>query len=144
MNPELMFADVVVVPPHPALRFAIRCSPSIPTYPELVLEDGTGVVANWVVSQPLQQVAKHPVLLWRLATEDSTPSLRCLETGSVQVVLATTGKSTSLRTQLARGMLHLTFGGQQLRGYYRLHCLPTGGGQLWQLTPVGHAGMQVN
>ncbi|MBW3127823.1 hypothetical protein [Hymenobacter profundi] len=111
MNPELMFADVVVVPPHPALRFAIGCSPSIPTYPELVLEDGTGVVASWVVSQPLQQVAKHPVLLWRLATEDSTPSLRSLETGSVQVVLATAGTSASLRTQLARGMLHLTFGG---------------------------------
>ncbi|MBC6609885.1 hypothetical protein H8B15_03060 [Hymenobacter sp. BT507] len=143
MNPELMFADVVVVPPHLALCFAIRCSPSIPTYHELVLEDGTGVVASWVLSQPLQQVAKHPVLLWQFAIENATPSLRCLETGSVQVIPAA-GAGAQLRTQLARGMLRLAFAGQRLRGYYRLQCLPTGGGRLWQLPPVGYAGTPAN
>lgn len=140
MNPELTFADVVVLPPRPALTFAIRCTPELPTYHELVLEDNTGVVASWVISNPLKHLAKRPLLLWQLTAKAPTPSSRCLETGSVQVVSATAGTGANLHTHLAHGMLRLTFSGQRLRGYYRLHCLPTGGGQLWQLTPVGYAG----
>lgn len=139
MNPELTFADVVVLPPRSALSFAIRCSSELPAYHELVLEDGAGVVASWVISNPLKHLAKRPILLWQLAAKAPTPSSRCVETGSVQVVSATAGTGTTLHTQLTSGMLRLTFNGQRLRGYYRLHCLPTGGGQLWQLTPVGYA-----
>jgi len=144
MNPELTFADVVVLPPQSALSFAIRSSSELPTYHELVLEDGAGIVASWVVSNPIKHLAKRPILLWQLAAKASAPSLRCVETGSVQVVSATAATGTNLHAELARGILRLTFGGQRLRGYYRLHRLPTGGGQLWQLTPVGYAGAQIN
>lgn len=144
MNPELMFADVVVLPPRPALTFAIRCLPDLPTYHELVLENGAGMVTSWVISNPVKHLAKRPLLLWQLAAKSPTPSSRCVETGSVQVVSATADTGANLHTQLARGTLRLTFGGQRLRGHYRLHRLPIEGGQLWQLTPVGYAGAQAS
>jgi hypothetical protein len=39
---------------------------------------------------------------------------------------------------LDEGLLRLNFSGQLLLGYFRLQCLPEGGGQLWQLTPLGY------
>lgn len=137
MNPELHFADVVVVPPRSALAFTIRYSPEAPAYQELVLKDAFGVLAHWVISQPVKRLSKRPALLWLLSTPSASSSpLVCLEAGTVQTAAPDLGAPATLRKELAQGVLRLTFNGKLLRGYYRLHCLPAGCGQLWQLTPI--------
>jgi hypothetical protein len=55
----------------------------------------------------------------------------------VQLAPAHPGAPACLRTDLEEGVLRLNFGGQLLRGYFRLHCLPEGDKHLWQLIPIG-------
>ena len=106
-------------------------------YYQLLLEDDQGGFAHWVIPLPLKQLAKRPVVLWRLPAAPSTAALPCVESGRLRLAPAQHGTAASLRTELAQGVLRLNFHGQLLRGYFRLHCLPEGGGQLWQLTPIG-------
>lgn len=136
MNPELTFPDREAPAARSVPAFAIRSSPTVPGYHELVLGDAHGSVAYWVISEPLKYLAKRPVLLWRLSATIQSGSLSCVETAPVQFVSADPGTASDLRGELAQGTLRLAFSGQLLRGYYRLHCLPTGGGQMWQLTPI--------
>lgn len=138
MNPILTFDDEAVATAPSACSFAVRRSREVPTYYELALEDEQGDLAHWVIPLPMKQLAKRPVLLWLLSSPASFGSLDCLETGPMQLASNRLGSATTLRAELAQGVLRLKFDGQLLRGYYRLHCLPTGGGQLWQLTPIGH------
>lgn len=138
MNPTLTYADEAVGAAPAAHSFAVRHSREMPSYYELALEDDQGDFAHWVIPLPLKQLAKRPVLLWQLAASPMLASLACLDTGAMQLAATRPGAATSLRAELAQGVLRLRFDGQLLRGYYRLQCLPTGCGQLWQLTPIGH------
>ena len=138
MNPTPTFANEAVLDSSSALTFAVRHSCEMPTYYELALDDGQGGRAHWVVPLPLKQLAKRPVLLWLLSGSPLLSSLAYVETGSTQLASARPGTAATLRHELAQGVLRLNFNGQLLRGYYRLHCLPTGCGQLWQLTPIGY------
>ena len=137
MNPTLTFADADVLSSS-ALSYAIRYSREMPAYYELSLEDDRGDLAHWVIPTPLKQLAKRPVLLWLLPASPLLSPLACVEAGTMQLASARFGASTTLRSELKQGLLRLNFNGQLLRGYYRLQCMPTGGGQLWQLTPIGH------
>ena len=134
----LTFAADDVVAAPPALSYAVRQSPEMPAYYELALEDEQGDQAHWVVPMPLKQLAKRPVLLWLLSATPMTNSLACVEAGTMQLAATHPGTAATLHSELAQGVLRLNFNGQLLRGYYRLSCLPTGCGQLWQLTPIGH------
>ncbi|GAB3845345.1 hypothetical protein GCM10028822_03660 [Hymenobacter terrigena] len=138
MNPTLTYADEAVLAATPGLSFAVRNSREMPSYYELALEDDQGSQAHWVVPMPLKQLAKRPVLLWLLSASPMLGALACVETGTMQLASARPGTTATLRHELAQGVLRLNFNGQLLRGYYRLQCLPTGCGQLWQLTPIGH------
>jgi hypothetical protein len=136
MNPSFTLADEDVLSADTP-SFALRHSREMPAYYELALDDGQGDFAHWVIPAPLKQLAKRPVLLWLLSTSPMLSALSCVETGSMQLAPARPGTATTLRTELEQGVLRLNFNGQLLRGYYRLQCLPTGDGQLWQLTPIG-------
>jgi len=138
MNPTLVLdePDVLSVPPD--YSFAVRRSFELPAYHELMLEDARGHCAHWVISQPLKQLARRPILLWLLAGAPLLGALASVEDGPVQLAPARPGRPTNLAAELAGGVLRLNFNGQLLRGYYRLQRLPTGCGQLWQLTPIGH------
>jgi hypothetical protein len=138
MYPTLLLDEPDVLPTAPDYSFAVRRSPELPTYQELVLEDAQGHDVRWVISQPLRQLAKRPVLLWLLASTPLLGALASVEDGPVQLAPARPGSPTDLATELAGGVLRLNFNGQQLRGYFRLQRLPTGCGQLWQLTPIGN------
>lgn len=138
MNPTLMLDEPDVLPAPPDYSFAVRRSPELPTYQELVLEDARGHDAHWVISQPLRQLAKRPVLLWLLAGQPMLGGLASVEDGPMQLAPARPGSPTNLAAELAGGVLRLNFSGQLLRGYFRLQRLPTGCGQLWQLIPIGH------
>lgn len=138
MNPTLALDDLDVLPTQPEYSFAVRRSLELPAYHELVLEDGRGHHAHWVISQPLKQLARRPVLLWLLASAPLLGSLASVEDGSAQLAPARPGSPTALDAELAGGVLRLNFNGQLLRGYFRLQRLPTGCGQLWQLTPIGY------
>ena len=138
MNPTLVLDEPAVLPAPPDYSFTVRRSPELPAYQELVLEDARGHDAHWVISQPLRQLARRPVLLWLLAGAPLLGALASVENGPVQLAPARPGSPTDLATELADGVLRLNFNGQQLRGYFRLQRLPTGCGQLWQLTPIGH------
>jgi hypothetical protein len=138
MNPEVTYAEAGVVSAHPEPCFSVRRSREIPTYHELSLEDPQGSFAHWVIPQPLKQVNKRPVLLWLLSVAPVLDAFSCVETGTMQLAAAQPGVHTTLRNELEHGVLRLNFNGHLLRGYYRLQCLPTGCGQLWQLTPIGH------
>lgn len=63
INPTLVLDELAVLPAPPDYSFAVRRSPELPAYQELVLEDARGHDAHWVISQPLRQLAKRPVLL---------------------------------------------------------------------------------
>lgn len=136
MAPTLTYTDEDISVSS-TLSFAVRHSRDMPAYYELALEDDKGDLAHWVIPMPLKQLAKRPVLLWMLAASPLLTSLSCVESGSMQLASARLGSSADLRTELKHGLLRLNFNGQLLRGYYRLQCLPTGCGQLWQLTPIG-------
>ncbi|GAA4499235.1 hypothetical protein GCM10023172_17610 [Hymenobacter ginsengisoli] len=138
MNPTLTYADEAVGAAPAAHSFAVRRSQEMPSYYELALEDDQGDFAHWVIPLPPQQLAKRPVLLWQLADSPMLASLTCLETGALRLASTLPGCTPTLRSELAEGVLRLRFDGRLLRGYYRLQCLPTGCGQLWQLTPIGN------
>jgi hypothetical protein len=138
MHPTLALDEPAVLATPPEYSFAVRRSPELPTYQELVLEDARGHDARWVISQPLRQLAKRPVLLWLLAGGPLLAALASVEDGPVQLAPARPGSPTDLASEMASGVLRLNFNGQQLRGYFRLQRLPTGCGQLWQLTPIGN------
>jgi hypothetical protein len=137
MNPTLTLAHPAVATAPPAHSFAVRHSPEMPGYYELALRDEQGHLAHWVIPLPLKQLAKRPVLLWLLPAAPLLGALACVEAGPMQLASARPGGATTLRTELAQGVLRLRFEGRLLRGYYRLQRLPTGCGQLWQLTPIG-------
>jgi len=136
MKPILALADDDVLLAATSC-FAVRHSPELPTYYELALEDGHSEPTHWVVPLPLKQLAKRPVLLWLLSASALLSARACVETGDLQLVSNQTGTLPTLRTGLAQGVLRLHFSGQLLRGYFRLQCLPTGCGKIWQLTPIG-------
>ena len=139
MNPTLVLDEPDVLPAPPDYSFAVRRSPELPAYQELVLENAQGHGAHWVISQPLKQLARRSVLLWQLAGAPLLGALASVEAGAVQLAPARPGGPANLAAELAGGVLRLNFSGQQLRGYFRLQRLPTSCGQLWQLTPIGHA-----
>ena len=138
MSLVLSFAEAAPAPTRPEPCFRVCRSRTHPTYHQLSLEDAQGSLAHWVLPLPLKQLAKHPALVWQLPTPSPEAQLTCLDTGPLQLAPTHPGTAVDLRTDLAAGLLRLNFGGQQLRGYFRLHCLPEGGGQLWQLIPIGH------
>ena len=137
MNPEITMAHTAVLSAPTAPTFTVRRSSEVPGYHELALADDQGGYAHWVIPQPLKQLNKRPMLLWLLSTAPLLGALSCVETGTMQLAPARLGTTTNLSTELKHGVLRLNFEGQLLRGYYRLQCLPTGCGQLWQLTPIG-------
>jgi hypothetical protein len=137
MKPELIFADeVAVLPACNTYDFAIRRSPGAASYHELLLQDTQGRSAHWIISQPIKQLARRPMLLWLLSAKPLPDSLACVEAGTVQLVPAHPGIQSDLRADLDEGLLRLQFTGQLLHGYYRLQCLAEGDGQLWQLIPI--------
>jgi hypothetical protein len=138
MNPETTWVETAVLPSPSAPTFTVRRSSAVAGYHELSLADDHGSYAHWVIPQPLKQLNKRPTLLWLLPSTPLLGPLSCVETGSTQLAPARLGATTDLNTELKNGVLRLNFDGQLLRGYYRLQCLPTGCGQLWQLTPIGH------
>ena len=138
MSPVLAFAKAAVAPALRTSSFKVCRSQVSPTYQQLSLEDPQGCQAHWAMPLPLKQLAKRPMLLWLLPTAGPASILTCLDTGSVQLAPAHPGNQPDLRADLDEGLLRLNFSGQFLRGYFRLQCLPEGGGQLWQLTPIGY------
>lgn len=137
MKPTTTLAPANAFPLPSTATFAVRRSAELVGYHELSLVDGRGNYAHWVIPQPLKQLSKRPVLLWLLSAAPLLGPISCVESGTMQLAPARLGTSTDLTTELKQGVLRLNFNGQLLRGYYRLHCLPTGCGQLWQLTPIG-------
>ncbi|MBJ6111659.1 hypothetical protein JAO73_21740 [Hymenobacter sp. BT523] len=119
--------------------FRVRQAPEAPAYHQLLLEDAHGNVAQWMIPVALKELARQPVLLWLLPTAPEPDTHACVETGAVQLVPAHLDHAPDLRTLLMQGRLQLNFDGRLLRGYHRLRCLSGGNGQLWQLTPIGHA-----
>ncbi|MGI4866402.1 MAG: hypothetical protein ACRYFZ_20920 [Janthinobacterium lividum] len=138
MGPVLSAAQASVAPSHPEPSFHLSRSQSNPAFYQLSLEDTQGCLAHWVVPLPLKHLAKRPMLLWLLPIAGPTGTLTCLDTGPLQLAPAHPGMRANLRADLGEGLLRLNFSGHLLRGYFRLQCLPEGGGQLWQLTPIGY------
>lgn len=124
--------------PGTALSFGVRQSPEAADCHRLLLEDAHGNVAQWIIPGALKQLARQPVLLWLLPASAPAEASDWLETGSVKLAPSQASPALDLRTLLVQGLLQLNFGGQLLRGHHRLRCLG-GNGQLWQLTPIGHA-----
>lgn len=134
MNPTLLSP----APPACLGNFALRRAPGQLAYHQLTLSDAQGHAAHWVLLMPLKQLNRRPMMLWELPATPPAEQLPCLERGELQLAPAHSGLPTSLPDELHQGLLRLHFEGEQLRGYYRLQRLPTGGGQLWQLTAIGH------
>jgi hypothetical protein len=130
--------ETAVAPASATASFRIFRSQANPTYHQLSLQDDRAGTAHWIIPVPLKQLAKHPVLLWQLRSSSVPGSLASLDTGLMRLAPAHLGTRPDLRADLAEGTLRLHFEGQLLRGYFRLHCLPEGSGQLWQLIPIGH------
>jgi hypothetical protein len=120
------------------VSFRVCRSQAGPLYHQLSLQDDQGDRAHWIVPVPLKQLAKSPALLWQLPHTGALGALTCLDTGAMRLAPAHPGTRPDLRADLAEGTLRLHFEGQVLRGYFRLHCLSEGSGQLWQLIPIGH------
>lgn len=139
MVPTLALAALAPTPASPATAFfRLRRACDTPSYCQLSLEDDQGNFAHWIIPLALKHVAKRPLVVWKLPAVAVSAALPCVESGRLGLAPAQPGTVASLRTELAQGVLRLHFNGQLLRGYFRLHCLPEGGGQLWQLTPIGH------
>jgi hypothetical protein len=138
MSLVLASLETALAPPPALASFRIFRSQAGPTYHQLSLQDDRAGVAHWIIPVPLKQLAKHPVLLWQLRGPSVPSVLTSLDTGLMRLAPAHPGTRADLRADLAEGTLRLHFEGQLLRGYFRLQCLPEGGGQLWQLTPIGY------
>jgi len=130
--------ETAVAPASATASFRIFRSQANPTYHQLSLQDDRAGRAHWIIPVSLKQLAKHPVLLWQLPAACPASTLNSLDSGVMRLAPAHLGTRPDLRADLAEGTLRLHFEGQLLRGYFRLHCLPEGGGQLWQLIPIGH------
>jgi len=137
MSLALSFTEAAPAPTHAEPGCRVCRSHTQPTYHQRSLDDAQGSLVHWML--PLKQLAKHSALGWHLPTPRPTAQRTCLGADPLQLASAHPGTAADLRTALAAGLLRLNFGGQQLRGYFRLPCLPAGGGQLWQLLPIGHA-----
>ncbi len=127
-----------VAPSAANSTFQVWRSQTNPHYHQLSIEDAQGCLAHWVIPLSLKQLAKHPMLLWKLPAASPLGPLTCLDTGALQLAPAHPGLWPDLRADLVEGVLRLCFAGHLLRGYFRLQCLPQGGGQLWQLIPIGN------
>ena len=127
-----------VLPSAPKSSFQVWRSQTSPHYHQLSLEDAQGCLAHWVIPLPLKQLTKQPMLLWQLPAASLRGPLTCLDMGALQLAPAHPGLRPDLSADLAEGVLRLCFDGHLLRGYFRLQCLPQGGGQLWQLIPIGN------
>jgi len=136
MSPVFL-PKVVGVPPSSLVSFEVSRSQTSPHYYQLSLGDAQGYLAHWIIPLPLKQLAKRSVLLWQLPTATPSDPLTRLDTGVLQLAPAHPGLLPNLRADLVEGVLRLCFDGHLLRGYFRLQCLPQGGGQLWQLIPIG-------
>jgi hypothetical protein len=137
MSP-VSLTKTTAVPSPPASSFQVWRSHTSPHYHQLSIEDVQGCLAHWVIPLPLKQLTKTHMLLWQLPSSSPSGPLTCLDMGALQVAPAHPGLRPDLRADLVEGVLRLCFDGHLLRGYFRLQCLPQGGGQLWQLIPIGH------
>ena len=124
-------------PLTPSVSFEVSRALTSPHYHQLSLADAEGCLAHWIIPAPLKQLAKQPILLWQLPTTTPGGPFTCLDAGALQLAPSHPGLRADLRTDLVEGVLRLCFEGHLLRGYFRLQCLPQGGGQLWQLIPLG-------
>lgn len=134
----ILLTKMATAPFSAESSFQVWRSQSSPHYHQLSIEDAQGHLAHWVIPLPLKQLAKHPMLLWQLPASSPHGPLTCLDTGTLQLAPAHPGLQPDLRADLVEGVLRLNFEGHLLRGYFRLQCLPQGGGQLWQLIPIGY------
>ena len=134
MSPILAATQASVAPTRPKPSFQVSRSQINPTFHRLSLEDAQGGLAHLVMSLPLKHLAKRPLLLWLLPAAGPVSVLTYLDTRPCQLAPA----HPFMCANLDEGLLRLNFSGQLLRGYFRLQCLPEGGGQLWQLTPLGY------
>jgi hypothetical protein len=138
MSLVLASLETAVAPAAAAASFRIFRSQAGPTYHQLSLHDERASAAHWIIPVPLKHLAKHSVLAWQLPAPCPTAPLSSLDGGALRLAPPHPGARPDLRADLAEGTLRLHFEGQQLRGYFRLQRLPEGGGQLWQLTPIGY------
>jgi hypothetical protein len=137
MNALLALAKPLL-PLHTAASFQVLRSAEAPHYYQLSLRDAAGEVAHWVIPVSLKHAARRPLLVWRLAPHPAAGRhLTPIDGGLLQLAACQVGAPCSLSDGLARGLLRLRFQGEVLHGYFRLQCLPLGGGQLWQFIPMG-------
>lgn len=137
MSP-VSLTKTTAAPSSHAPVFQVWRSQTSPHYHQLSIEDAQGCLAHWVIPLPLKQLVKHPMLLWQLPASSPCGPLTCLDAGGLQLAPAHPGLRPDMRADLVEGVLRLCFSGHLLRGYFRLQCLPQGGGQLWQLIPIGY------
>lgn len=137
MNALLTLAKPILPALYSHAFFQVLRSPQQPHYYQLSLRDAAGEEAHWVIPVSIKHVAKRTLLVWRLATPPATSHLLPVDSGALQLAACQVGASASLGGGLALGILRLRFQGELLHGYFRLQCLPTGNGQLWQLMPIG-------
>ena len=138
MSLVLASLETAIAPASATASFRIFRSQANPTYHQLSLQDDRASRAHWIIPVSLKQLVKHAVLLWQLPGSCPAGTLTSLDSGTMRLAPAHPGALPDLRADLAEGTLRLHFEGQLLRGYFRLQCLPEGGGQLWQLTPIGY------
>ena len=138
MNPVFSTANAKVVPAATVPTFWVRRSYETPDYYQLSLQDARGNLAHWAhaaAPETAGQAPRDAVAAAKLPRA-RIPGLR----GSRRRAAGPgphRGPS-DLRAELEQGLLRLNFDGQRLRGYYRLQCLLSGSGQLWQLSPIGY------
>jgi len=138
MSPVFSAAAAAVSSPPLDFSFRVHRSLASPTYYQLAIDDGRGLLACWVIPTPLKHLTKRPALLWRLPAGSPSGALTCLDAGSLRLAAAHPGLPPDLRADLAAGVLRLYFGGGLLRGYFHLRCLPESGGLFWQFTSLGY------
>lgn len=138
MSLVLASLETAVTPSSALTSFRIFRAQAGPMYHQLSLQDDRASAAHWIIPVPLKHLARHPVVLWQLRTPCVPGTLTSLDTGLLRLAPAHPGTRPDLRADLDEGTLRLHFEGQLMRGYFRLQCLPEGGGQLWQLTPIGY------
>ncbi|MFD1873228.1 hypothetical protein [Hymenobacter bucti] len=126
-----------IAPLSPGVSFEVSRSHTSPHYHQLSLADAQGCLAHWIIPLSLKHLLKQPALLWQLPATSVGGPLTRLDTGALQLAPAHPGLQPSLPADLVEGVLRLCFEGHLLRGYFRLQCLPQGGGQLWQPIPIG-------
>lgn len=120
-----------------APSFLVHRTCTEPGYCHLTLEDGEGLVGNWVLTQELGKSPSHDMLVVLIPNDGCQGRHEWVEEGQVRGVARHRRKAarpSELRDGLEQGMLQLYFNGRFLNGYYQLRRLPEGSGQLWQLS----------